>query len=156
MVMQSNLLTTLSVKDLKRAVAIRERIDGLQRELNRITGLQAAPVKNGDPRRRKRRMSAAARARISAAMKARWAKRRGNQSVSRLALAKAKGRSPRAPLKERIVQTLKTAGKSGVTVKDLAAKLGKSYGNISVWFHTTAKGINEIKKVEPGRFAWAS
>jgi len=156
MVMQSNLLTTLSVKNLKRAVAIRERIDGLQRELSRITGLQAAPVKNGDPRRRKRRMSAPARARISAAMKARWAKRRGNQRVSRLAVPKAKGRSPGAPLKERIVQTLKTAGKSGVTVKDLAAKLGKSYGNISVWFHTTAKGMKEIKKVEPGRFAWAS
>ena len=59
-------------------------------------------------------------------------------------------------MKERIVGTLKAAGKSGVTVKDLAAKLGKSYGNISVWFHTTAKGIKEIKKVEPGRFAWAS
>ena len=39
--MQSNLLTTLSVKDLKRAVAIRERIDGLQRDLDRITGAQS-------------------------------------------------------------------------------------------------------------------
>ncbi len=154
--MQSNLLTRLSVKDLKQAVAIRERIDGLQRDLDRITGLQAAPVRKDAPRRRKRRMSAAARARISAAMKARWAKRSGRQRVSRFATAKAVGRSPSAPLKQRIVQTLKTAGKSGVTVKDLAAKLGKSYGNISVWFHTTAKGMKEIKKVEPGRFAWAS
>ena len=59
-------------------------------------------------------------------------------------------------MKERIVQSLKSAGKSGLTVKDLASKLGKSYGNVSVWFHTTAKGINQIKKVEPGRFAWAS
>ena len=58
-------------------------------------------------------------------------------------MAKAKWRSPGAPLKERIVGTLK-------------AKLGKSYGNISVWFHTTARGMKEIKKVEPGRFAWAS
>ena len=155
--MQNNLLTTVSVKDLKRAVAIRERIDGLERDLDRITGTQAAPVRNGSPRRRKkRRMSAAARAKISVAAKTRWAKKKGKQRVSRSAAAKGKGRASRAPLKERIVQTLKTAGKSGVTVKDLAAKLGKSYGNISVWFHTTAKGINEIKKVEPGRFAWAS
>ena len=154
--MQSNLLTTLSVKDLKQAVAIRERIDGLQRDLDRITGAQAAPVRNGAPRRRMRRMSAAARARISAATKARWARRRGKQRVSTLAAAKAKARTPGAPLKERIVQTLKTAGKSGMTVKDMAAKLGKSYGNISVWFHTMAKRIKEIKKVEPGRFAWAS
>ncbi len=76
--------------------------------------------------------------------------------MSTLTEAKAKARTADAPLKERIVQTLKTAGKSGVTVKDVAAKLGKSYGNISVWFHTTAKGMKEIKKVEPGRFAWAS
>ena len=101
-------------------------------------------------------MSAAAKSKISAAMKARWAKKRGKRRVSRLLVAKAKRPSPGAPLKERIVQTLKTAGKSGATVKDLAAKLGKSYGNISVWFHTTAKGIKEIKKVEPGRFTWAS
>src|SRR6266516_5861907 len=153
--MQINLLT-LSVKDLKRAVAIRERIDGLQRDLDRITGAQAAPVKNGAPRQKKGKMSAAAKARISAGMKARWAKRRGKQRVSTRAAIRAKARTPGAPLKERIVQTLKTAGKSGMTVKDMAAKLGKSYGNISVWFHTTAKGINEIKKVEPGRFAWAS
>jgi hypothetical protein len=154
--MQSNLLTTLSVKNLKQAVAIRERIDSLQRDLDRITGAQAALERNGAPRRKQRRMSAAARARISAAAKARWAKRNGKQRVSRLAATKTKRRFPGAPLKERIVQTLKTAGKSGVTVKDMAAKLGKSYGNVNVWFHTTAKGIREIKKVEPGRFAWAS
>jgi len=154
--MQSNLLTTLPVKSLKQAVAIRERIDALQRDLDRITGAQSAPVTNGAPRRKKAKMSAAARARISAGMKARWAKRKGKQRVSTLTEAKAKARTADAPLKERIVQTLKTAGKSGVTVKDVAAKLGKSYGNISVWFHTTAKGMKEIKKVEPGRFAWAT
>jgi len=154
--MQSNLLTTLSVKDLKRAVAIRERIDGLQRDLAWITGTQATPVKNGASRPKKGKMSASARARISAAMKARWAKRKGKQRVSTIAVAKAKARTLGAPLKERIVQTLRSAGKSGATVKDVAAKLGKRYGNVSVWFHTTAKGIKEIKKVEPGRFAWAS
>ena len=154
--MQNNPLATLSVKQLKRAVAVRLQIDHLHSELARITGVQAPPLKNGTPRRKRHRMSAAARAKISAAAKARWAKKRGKHRVSRLVVAKAKRRSPGAPLKERIVQTLKSAGKSGVTVKDLAAKLGKSYGNVSVWFHTTAKGINQIKKVEPGRFAWAS
>jgi len=59
-------------------------------------------------------------------------------------------------LKARIVGTLKAAGQSGATVKDIAKKLGKSYGNISVWFHTTGKAVKEIKKVEPGKFAWAS
>jgi hypothetical protein len=154
--MQSNLLTTLSIKDLKRAVAIRERIDGLQRDLDRITGTQTTPAKNGASRPKKSKMSAAARARISAGMKARWAKRKGKRRVSTIAAAKAKTRTSGAPLKELVVQTLRSAGKSGATVKDVAAKLGKSYGNINVWFHTTGKGMKEIKKIEPGRFAWAS
>jgi hypothetical protein len=30
----------------------------------------------------------------------------------------------------------------------IAKNLGKSYGNISVWFHTTGKRIKEIKTLE--------
>jgi len=37
---------------------------------------------------------------------------------------------------------LKTAGKSGLTVKDVAAKLGKSYGNISVWYDFNKVTVN--------------
>ena len=151
--MQSNPLASISLQQLQQAVAIREKIDDLEKELNRIIGRRSPGVTKASPPGRGK-MSAAARAKISAAMKARWAKRRVPRRMSRPAAAKAKGRSPGAPLKERIVQTLKAAGKSGATVKDLAAKLGTNYGNISVWFHTTAKGMKEIKKVEPGRFAW--
>ena len=153
--MQPNLLANVPRQKLKQAIAIREKIESLENELSRIIGGGSRTPKTAAPRR-KGKMSAAARARISAGMKARWAKRRGKQRMSTLGAAQAKARTPRAPLKERIVQTLKTAGKSGTTVKELAGKLGKSYGNLSVWFHTTAKGIKEIKKVEPGRFAWAS
>ena len=154
--MQNNLLTTLPIDILKKAVAIRERLDTLHRDLDRITSAQVAPVRNGVHRRKKGKISAAARARISAGMKARWAKRKGKQRLTTLTVAKGTVRTPGSPLKDRIVQSLKTSGKSGATIKDLAAKLGKSYGNISVWFHTTAKGIKEIKKIEPGRFAWGS
>ena|SRR5206468_5959185 len=155
MAMQNNLLTKLSLQQLQQAVAIREKIAVLEKELSRIIGGGSPSVKKAAPSR-KVKMSRAARARISAAMKSRWAKRKGEKRVSRLAAAKTKQPSPRGQLKERIVHTLKAAGKPGVTVKDLASKLGTSYGNISVWFHTTAKGVKEIKKVEPGRFAWAS
>jgi hypothetical protein len=143
--MQSNLLITLSVKDLKRAVAIRERIDGLQRDLDRITGAQAAPAKNGASRRKKGKMSTAARARISAGMKARWAKRRGNARVQA-----SNGQSKNSDSERSIEGADRPNPEGGREVRDhnkgVAAKLGKSYGNISVWFHTTAKGIKEIKK----------
>ena len=54
-------------------LAIREQIDALQIELDQIIGNHATTAMNAATRR-KRRMSAAARARISAAAKARWAK----------------------------------------------------------------------------------
>jgi len=71
--MTNNPLAKLSVQQLKRAVAIRERIDSLEQELVRITGGQSSTgMKKAGAR--KGRLSAAARARMSAAMKARWAK----------------------------------------------------------------------------------
>jgi hypothetical protein len=154
--MQNSLLAELSLQQLQQAVAIREKIEDLEKELDRIVGGRPSTARAAVPRRKKRRFSAAARAKLSASMKARWAKRKGKTRVTRLASARGTTQSSGTPLKERIVGTLKSAGKSGVTVKDLAAKLGKSYGNVSVWFHTTGKGMKEIKKVEPGRFAWAS
>ena len=158
--MQTNLLTNVSIQQLKQAVTIREKIDGLEKELNRIVGGQSPTTRNAAPRRR-RRLSAAGRAKLSAMMKARWVNRRKGKSrrlakAARPAVARMKGPARRGQLKEQIIGSLKVAGKSGVTVKDLAADLGRSYGNISVWFHSTAKGVKEIKKVAPGRFAWAS
>ncbi len=161
--MTNTTLTQLSLKQLKRAVAVREKIESLETELDRITSGQLSPVKRRRGRRRGK-LSAVARARISTAMKARWAKRKGVKggiSMSSRA-AKAPSRlsarinktSSRGQLKAQIIQMLKTAGKSGASVKDLAGQTGRSYGNISVWFHTTAKGVKEIKKVAPGRFAW--
>jgi hypothetical protein len=74
MAMQNNPLATLSVEQLKRAVAVRVQIDRLQNQLERISGVQVSPLKDGVPRRKKGKMSAAAKARISKAMKARWAR----------------------------------------------------------------------------------
>ncbi len=152
--MQSNPLANVSIQQLKRAVTIREKIDNLEKELSRILSRGSGAPKTVAPTR-KRKMSAAARAKMSALMKARWAKRKGPKSRSGSAATKNRKSAARGQLKARIVQTLKTVGKPGVKVKDLASKLGTSYGNINVWFRTTAKGVKEIKKVAPGRFAWA-
>jgi len=74
--MTTNLLAQLSVKQLKRAVAIREKIETLERQLNKIPGAESPSA--AAPRRR-RRLSAAAKAKISAAAKARWAKFRAHK-----------------------------------------------------------------------------
>ena len=66
-------LRDLTVAQLKRATAIKERIEQLEKDLTGILGIPE-PMTVGGVVRRRKKMSAAARARISAAMKARWGK----------------------------------------------------------------------------------
>ena len=56
--MQNNLLAELPLQQLKQAVAIREKIDALEKELARIVGGQLSTMK-AQGHRRKRRFSAA-------------------------------------------------------------------------------------------------
>ena len=86
--MPSNAFADLSLQQLKKAVTIREKIESLEKELSRIIGTGTPGVTKAP--RKKRKLSAAARAKISARMKARWAKRKGKKLVSRVAKAKAK------------------------------------------------------------------
>ena len=67
---------SLSVAEMREALAIKEEIEALQSKLDAILGAEAPPVEapaRGPGRPRKRHMSPAARARLSAAAKARWA-----------------------------------------------------------------------------------
>jgi hypothetical protein len=72
-----NTITDLTVDQLKRAVLLREKIDSLERELGQLLGGSegATPTPKG-----RRKMSAASRALIAAAQKARWAKTRGKKT----------------------------------------------------------------------------
>ena len=73
--MTNNPLAKLSVLQLKRAVAIREQMQTLQNELDRLAGGQRASGTNSaTPQKKKGKMSAEARAKLSASMTARWAK----------------------------------------------------------------------------------
>ena len=67
-------------------------------------------------------------------------------------VAARKGKAGRGQLKTRILAALKSAGPEGMSIKDLAAKLNASYRNISVWFVTTGKKIEGLKKVGPAQY----
>src|ERR1039457_5268562 len=73
----NNILANLSVRRLKQAITIREKIESLEYKFNELLGSTA-----GNPalaaKRGRRKVSAAGRARMAAAQKARWAKRKGN------------------------------------------------------------------------------
>ena len=71
--MNTNELLNLSVAKLKRMVALKGQIERLQSRLENLAGkASAAPA--AKPVRKRRKMSAAARRKISLAQKARWAK----------------------------------------------------------------------------------
>jgi len=76
--MADNILAGITVAQLNRAVAIKTRIAKLERELAAVLG-SSSPAPAGGKMRRKNRMSAAGRAAIVAAQKARWAKAKGTK-----------------------------------------------------------------------------
>ena len=89
----------LTSSQLKRAAAVKERVDRLNRELRAILGSSTA----SDPMSKKRTMSAAAKKRIAATQRARWANFRRAKSATRSAQpatkAKKKAMSPAARAK---------------------------------------------------------
>jgi len=68
-----NSIINLSAQQLRRAAAIKEQIQALENEFGRILDSSTKPVAVAGPKKR-RKMSAAGRAKIAAAQKARWAK----------------------------------------------------------------------------------
>ncbi len=84
MQMTNNVLNALSVPQLKRALEIKQRIAALEEELGQILGSSPEfPAAMNRPG--KRRMSAAAKAKIAATQRARWAKVRKAAAVKKAA-----------------------------------------------------------------------
>src|SRR5215468_3017026 len=80
----------ISVKDLQEAISIRQQIDNLQRRLSSL--LRGAPQRPTGPAAAGRYFSAATRAKLSAAARARWARTRGTGGAAPAkATAKRKG-----------------------------------------------------------------
>ena len=101
-------LLDLTITQLKRATAIKEQIDKLNKELGSILG---ASVKSGAAPKKKRTMSASVRRKIAAAQKTRWANLR---------------RAKPATLPVKPAATAKKKTVSWATKAKLSAKL-KSY-----------------------------
>lgn len=84
------LLMDLSLESLEKAISLRKRIHKLETELNALFS-----TRRGQPGQRgfqRKRMSPAARAKIAAAARARWAKqKRSKPGISRTRTARKKG-----------------------------------------------------------------
>ena len=79
-----NSITNLTPGQLRRAADIKEKIDALQNEIEQLLGGEALAPAAGTEKPRRRRMSAAGRARIAAAARLRWAKIKGTSPKRKL------------------------------------------------------------------------
>jgi hypothetical protein len=75
-------MLNLSSKQLRKAATLKEKIQSLEKELGQILGSPNKAVAHAVPKKR-RKMSAAGRARIIAAQKVRWAKVKGRKSAAK-------------------------------------------------------------------------
>lgn len=127
-----------AIKLLEQRDALKAKLAGLDQQLARIsTGPAATPTGRG----RKR----------SAAKPTDVAKEDG----------KPRGRGgkrggKRGDLKTNILSALQSAGEEGVSIKDLAGKLGAKNANVHQWFATTGKKVTGLEKVSPGKYRLAA
>jgi hypothetical protein len=71
----------LTAKQLRKAADIQEKIQSLQKQLNQILGDELPASSEAAAAPKKRKFTAAARAKMRAAQRARWAKIKGTRTV---------------------------------------------------------------------------
>ncbi len=119
--MRTNSVSDLSVQQLKQALIIKEKIEVLANQLNNIWKAPNAASEPPAPGRR-RTMSAAARARIAAAQRARWARVRGTTmaavrpAVTAVRMISAAGRARLAEAARKRWAKAKRMGKTSLAV----------------------------------------
>ena len=125
-------LTQLTSTDLKQIAKLLEQKEALQGQVAKIDAALAA-YQGGE------------------AAKGKPARKPSPQAQVKPTKAK---RAKRGALKAGIVELLRGAGKTGISVKELGAKLGLGYSRVFAWFYKTGANVKEIKKAGPGKYAW--
>jgi hypothetical protein len=130
-------LSNLSSAQLAHLIGLVKEKESLQTKLDHVTAaLKALESGKSAPKRRGRKP--------------------GRPAGVKNKVAKG-GKSKRGKrLKQPLLKALSAAGSSGITVKELAAKLKVKPGNIFSWFYTTGKKISGIKKVGEAKYAYSS
>jgi len=102
--MANNMLVNLSLSHLQRAVALKERIVALETELCEIIGVPSPLAfiqdKLGGKTKTKKTRSPAARAKMAAAQRARWARVKGKSAPTSLAVTAS--RKPRRKMSPKV------------------------------------------------------
>src|SRR3954454_5574646 len=73
-------------------------------------------------------------------------------TISQSRLGPIRSRSKRGALKDKIVRTLRAAGKKGATVTEISKKLKVPTANLYVWFNGTGRNVRGIKKIGVAKY----
>jgi hypothetical protein len=114
------------VRLTERKEALMAQIQELDREMIRVQNKFGIPSREGD--------------------------QRATVTVSRAPGGPVRRRNKRGALKEKILRTLRAAGKKGATVGDLSKKLKVPSANLYVWFNGTGRSVPGIKKVGVAKY----
>lgn len=109
-------ITNLSVKQLRQAANLKEKIAALENQLTQLLGSTNVPTAAKAPRK-KGGMSAAGKARIAAAQKARWAKVKAAKAGVKPAVKAA------APAKKKFKMSAAAKSKLSAAAKARWAKI---------------------------------
>lgn len=138
-------LQNLTSSDLKEITRLIQKKESLLGEISKIDKQLDSMQPGAKPKAR-----AAAKAPTRRKRKAK------PKAKAKAKKAKAASKKPvqRGQTKERILSLLRQAGAKGITVKEVAQKLGSTQNSVGVWFYTTGKKIKEIKKIAPATYAY--
>lgn len=139
-------LSQLTSSDLKVIAQLVKEKEALEARLAKVNARLAAFSSEAP----------AAPAKAAGAKRVKAARRRPAAPAEPSAGAARTPRQRPGKLKDKIIALLQGAGKSGITVRDIAGKLGLHPQRIYVWFNATGKTIKEIKKVAPATYTWES
>src|SRR5437762_12758820 len=127
------MLRDIPSSTLKQLVRLTERkgarmrqIKELDREMMRVQNKFGIPAREGD--------------------------QRAPVTVSRAPGGPIRRRSKRGALKEKIVRTLRSAGKKGATVGELSKKLKVPSANLYVWFNGTGRSVPGSRKIGVAKY----
>jgi hypothetical protein len=100
----SPIMSTPTIAELKRAIKLKTKLEAIQSELEGLLGLRSS-----DGRTPSRKVSASGRARMAAAQKARWTKKKGKKGRRKMS---ASGRAKIAAAARARWKAAKAAGRS--------------------------------------------
>lgn len=147
-------ILSLSSSALRQAIELLEQREALLQQLSEVES-QLTALEGGTP---------APAAPAAPAVKA----RKGRKAAKAPKAPKAP-KTPKAPkadaapkaggrrkIKDEIVEMLQNAGDAGLSVGEIASRLGLGPNRVFTWFYATGKKIKAIKKMGNAQYRWVS